>query len=71
MAKAEGGDEPLTFWNKIKGLCRTSLFISLLMKVINAVYDCLRDGFFGRLMTSYSSEEKMFRKGIIGNFFYQ
>ena len=69
MAKAEGGDEPLTFWNKIKGLCRTSLFISLLMKVINAVYDCLRDGFFGRLMTSYSSEEKMFRKGIIGNFF--
>ena len=59
----------MTFLNKIKGLCHASLFVSLLMKLINAVYDCLRDGFFGRLMTAYPAEEKMFRKGIIGSFF--
>ena len=39
------------------------------MRVVNAVYDCLRDGLFGRFMLSYSSEERLFRKGIIGSFF--
>lgn len=59
----------MIFYEKIKKLCRTSLFLSLLMRVVNAVYDCLRDGLFGRFMLSYSSEERLFRKGIIGSFF--
>ena len=59
----------MTFSERLKKLCRTSLFISLMMRLVNAVYDCLRDGFFGRVMTAYDSEDKKFRKGIIGHFF--
>ena len=59
----------MTFYEKIKKRCRTSLFISMLMRLVNAVYDCLRDGLFGRLMLSYPAQERAFRNGIIGNFF--
>lgn len=41
----------------------------MLMRLVNAVYDCLRDGLFGRLMLSYPAQERAFRNGIIGNFF--
>ncbi len=59
----------MTLIEKLKKLCRTSLFISLLMTWINEGYNYLRDGFFGRIMTSYSVEEKLFRKGVIGQLF--
>ena len=59
----------MTFSEKIKKLCRTSLFISSLMVLVNAVYNCLSDGLFGRFMTMYSHEDKLFRKGKIGRFF--
>ncbi len=59
----------MTFYEKIKKLCRTSLFISLLMRLVNVVYDCLRDGLFGRLMLAYPAEERLFRKGVVGSFF--
>lgn len=59
----------MTFSEKIKKLCRTSLLLSSLMLLVNAVYDCLRDGLFGRFLTSYSKEEKLFRTGKVGQFF--
>lgn len=59
----------MSFSEKLKKLCRTSLFISALMMLVNGVYNCLRDGLFGRFMTMYSREDKMLRKGKIGRLF--
>lgn len=39
------------------------------MCAINAIYDLLRDGLCGRVLTAYSREDAQFRKGVIGRFF--
>lgn len=59
----------MTFSERIRKLCRRSLFISWMMAIVNAVYNCLRDGLFGRIMTAYPAEDHRFRKGKIGKFF--
>ena len=59
----------MTFAEKIRKLCRTSILISFIMTVVNSLYNCIRDGLFGRFFTSYTAEEKLFRKGMIGNLF--
>ncbi len=59
----------MTFSEKFKKLFRTSLLLCLVMRLVDAVYDCLRDGLFGRFFTAYSKEEKLFRRGKIGTFF--
>ena len=59
----------MTFYEKIKKMCRTSLFISLIMRLVHAIYNCLREGMFGRFMMAYPAEERLFRNGIIGSFF--
>ena len=59
----------MTLAEKFKKLFRTSLLLSLLMRLVNSLYDCLRDGLFGRIFTAYSAEEKLFRKGKIGTLF--
>jgi len=43
--------------------------ISLIMAMVNFVYNCLRDGLFGRFFTSYTAEENLFKKGWIGKLF--
>ena len=59
----------MTVFERLKKLCRTSVFISMMMWLVNAVYNGLRDGFFGRIMTSYPAQEQLFREGLIGSFF--
>ena len=58
----------MSFAEKLKRLCRTSLLISLIMSLVNGIYHCLKEGLFGRFFTLYSTEEKLFRKGTIGKF---
>ena len=60
---------PLTFYEKLQKKCRTSLFISLIMRLVNVIYGCLRDGMYGRFMTSYPEEERLLRNSMIGSFF--
>ena len=59
----------MTVLERLKKLCRTSIFVSMMMWLVNAVYNGLRDGFFGRIMTSYPAQEQLFREGLIGSFF--
>ena len=59
----------MTVLERLKKLCRTSIFVSMMMWLVNAVYNGLRDGFFGRIMTSYPVQEQLFREGLIGSFF--
>ena len=59
----------MTGLEKFKKLCRASVFVSLAMWMIHSVYNGLRDGFFGRIMTSYPAQERLFREGVIGSFF--
>ena len=39
------------------------------MTVIHGVYNCLKDGLFGRFFTAYSAEDGLFRAGVLGKLF--
>lgn len=58
----------MNFSDKLKKLCKTSLILSALMTFIPKIYECLRNGVFGRFFTAYSKEEQLLKNGRLNIF---
>lgn len=54
---------------KVTGLAALSFFVYLLDRLTDRIYQALVNGFFGRILTAYSSEQQTFEKGFIKNHF--
>lgn len=54
---------------KSSDLVSVSLVIFLLDTFTDWIYRCLRDGFFGRIFTAYSSEQAAFERGAFRHYF--
>lgn len=51
------------------GVASVNLIIFLLDKLSDWVYQSLIEGFFGRIFTAYSAQERAFERGFIKNYF--
>ena len=71
--KQKNGDTP----KKLKksnsrnrtGVASVSVIIFLLDKLSDWVYNSLIEGFFGRIFTAYSAQERAFEQGFVKNYF--
>ena len=52
-----------------KNLASFSLIVFLLDKLSDVIYNALRNGFFGKMFTSYTKEQTAFEEGFISRHF--
>lgn len=57
------------FSNFFSSPFKTSVIISAVGRLVDAIYDALSGGFIGRIFTSYKKEEKAFEDGFIKNYY--
>lgn len=69
MRKKQNNTAPEQTRELRSGLAAFSLFVFLLDKLADKIYQAICDGFFGKIFTAYSSEQGAFEDGFLKNHF--